>query len=135
MEKARLRSPFFVVNPKSYLYGEDVRRLARKADGLCERYDFECLFTAQLIDLPWVVENCPHLIPCAQSMESLRPGRGMGHVLPEALAAAGVRATFLNHAENPLGVHELAAPIARADEVGILTRRRARKVRVVVMGE
>ncbi|KRO12267.1 hypothetical protein IV77_GL001397 [Olsenella uli DSM 7084] len=84
MEKARLRSPFFVVNPKSYLYGEDVRRLARKADGLCERYDFECLFTAQLIDLPWVVENCPHLIPCAQSMESLRPGRGwrQGH-LPE----------------------------------------------------
>lgn len=52
MEKARLRSPFFVVNPKSYLYGEDACRLARKADGLCERYDFECLFTAQLIDLP-----------------------------------------------------------------------------------
>lgn len=68
-------------------------------------------------------------------MESLKPGRGMGHVLPEALAAAGVRATFLNHAENPLGVHELAATIARADEVGILTRRRARKVRVIVMGE
>lgn len=68
-------------------------------------------------------------------MESLKPGRGMGHVLPEALAAAGVRATFLNHAENPLGVHELAATIARADEVGIRTRRRARKLRVVMMGE
>ena len=45
----------------------------------------------------------------------------MGRVLPEALAAAGVRATFLNHAENPLTAHELAAAIARADEVGILT--------------
>ena len=54
-------------------------------------------------------------------MESLRPGRGMGHVLPEALAAAGVRATFLNHAENPMTVGELAATMARAREVGILT--------------
>lgn len=54
-------------------------------------------------------------------MESLKPGRGMGHVLPEALAAAGVKATFLNHAENPSTVHELAATIARASEVGILT--------------
>ena len=45
----------------------------------------------------------------------------MGHILPEALAAAGVKATFLNHAENPCTVHELAATIARANEVGILT--------------
>lgn len=121
MEKTKLRRPFFVVNPKSYLYGEELHRLARKADELSERYDVDCLFTAQLIDLPHVIESCPHLIPCAQMMESLAPGRGMGHVLPEALAAAGVKATFLNHAENPCTVHELAATIARANEVGILT--------------
>ena len=121
MKKHKLRSPFFVVNPKSYLYGEDLRKLAVKADELCEKYDFDCLFTAQLIDLAWVAEHCPHLISCAQNMESLRPGRGMGHILPEALAAAGVKATFLNHAENSMTVHELASTIARANEVGILT--------------
>ena len=121
MEKHKLRSPFFVVNPKSYLYGEELRKLAVKADELCEKYDFDCLFTAQLIDLAWVAEHCTHLIPCAQNMESLGPGRGMGHILPEALAAAGVKATFLNHAENPMTVHELASTIARANEVGILT--------------
>ena len=54
MEKHKLRSPFFVVNPKSYLYGEELRKLATKADELCEKYDFDCLFTAQLIDLAWV---------------------------------------------------------------------------------
>lgn len=121
MEKTKLRRPFFVVNPKSYLYGEEIYRLAKKADELCERYDFDCLFTAQFIDLPRIIENCPHLVPCAQAMESLTPGRGMGHILPEALQAAGVKATFLNHAENPLTVHELAATIARANEMGILT--------------
>lgn len=121
MEKAQLRSPFFVVNPKSYMYGDDILALAKHTDELCEKYDFDCLFTAQLIDLPRIIAECPHLIPCAQYMESLKPGRGMGHVLPEALAAAGVKATFLNHAENPSTMHELAATIARANEVGILT--------------
>ncbi len=121
MEKAILRRPFFVVNPKSYLYGEELRDLAKKVDELCEKHRFQSLFTAQLIDLAWVAENCPHLIPCAQNMESLRPGRGMGHILPEALAAAGVKATFLNHAENPMTVSELAKTIRRAREVGILT--------------
>lgn len=121
MEKAVLHRPFFVVNPKSYLYGEELRKLAKKTDELAGRYGFECLFTAQLIDLPWVIENCPNLIPCAQAMESLKPGRGMGHILPEALAAAGVKATFLNHAENPLTVGELAKCIVRARELGILT--------------
>ena len=121
MEKTQLRTPFFVVNPKSYLYGEDISALAKKTDELAAKYDFDVLFTAQLIDLPHIIETCPHLIPCAQHMESLKPGRGMGHVLPEALAAAGVKATFLNHAENPCTVHELASTIARANEVGILT--------------
>ena len=121
MEKAVLHRPFFVVNPKSYLYGEELRKLAKKTDELAGKYGFECLFTAQLIDLPWVVENCPNLLPCAQAMESLKPGRGMGHILPEALAAAGVKATFLNHAENPLTIGELAKTIIRAREVGILT--------------
>ncbi|RGJ45782.1 triose-phosphate isomerase [Olsenella sp. AF16-14LB] len=121
MDKIVLKRPFFVVNPKSYLYGEELRRLARKTDELCERYGFQSLFTAQLVDLAWVADNCPHLIPCAQAMESLKPGRGMGHILPEALAAAGVRATFLNHAENPMTVGELARTIVRAREVGILT--------------
>ena len=41
MEKHKLRSPFFVVNPKSYLYGEELRKLATKADQLCEKYDFD----------------------------------------------------------------------------------------------
>ena len=121
MEKVQLRTPFFVVNPKSYLYGEEILKLAKYTDQLAEKYDFDVLFTAQLIDLPHIIDECPHLIPCAQNMESLKPGRGMGHVLPEALAAAGVKATFLNHAENPATAHGLAATIARANELGILT--------------
>ena len=121
MTDAMLKRPFFVVNPKAYLYGEDLRKLAAKTNELCKKYDFGCLFTAQDIDLVWVIENCPYLTPCSQHMDGLVPGRGMGHVLPEALADAGVKATFLNHAEHPLTIHQLAVCIARAREVGIKT--------------
>ncbi len=121
MEKARLRPPFLVVNPKSYLYGDAIYELAKKANELSLKYDIDCLFTAQLVDLPYIAQNFPALTPCAQTMDGIVPGRGMGHVLPEALVNAGIKATFLNHAEKPCTVHELAAAIARANELGILT--------------
>lgn len=54
-------------------------------------------------------------------MDSLRPGRGMGSVLPEALAAAGVQAVTLNHVEKPLRLDQLANAIERANEVGLIT--------------
>lgn len=121
MKKAELRRPFFVCNPKAYLYGKESLKLAKKCEELAVKYDFDVIFTAQHIDLKTIVENCPHLIVCAQSMESLKPGRGMGHILPEGLAEAGVKATFLNHAENPMTVNELAMTIDRANELGLLT--------------
>lgn len=121
MEKAQLRRPFFVCNPKAYLYGEDTLKLAKKCEELAVKYDFDVIYTAQHVDLAMIAKECPHLIVTAQHMESLKPGRGMGHILPDALKAAGVKATFLNHAENPMTVSELTETIARADELGILT--------------
>lgn len=117
----KLRRPFFVVNPKSYLYGEEEYKLAALAEELAVKYDFDILFTGQLVDLARLAHDFPHLYVCAQNMEPLRPGRGMGHILPEALKAAGVRATFLNHAENPKTVSELTDTIARAKELDIIT--------------
>ena len=121
MEKRKLRAPFFVVNPKSYLYGEAAVALAKKADELAGKYDFDILFTAQHVDLAAVRGATKHLIVTAQHMDGHKPGAGMGHILPEALAAAGVQAVFLNHAEHPMNVSALAKAMARADELGILT--------------
>ena len=77
MEKAHLRTPHFSCNPKSYLWGEDLHRLADKAEECAVKYDLDCIFTAQLIDLPYVIENCPHLTPCAQMIDPIEPGRGI----------------------------------------------------------
>ncbi|MDY6868891.1 MAG: triose-phosphate isomerase, partial [Chloroflexota bacterium] len=51
----------------------------------------------------------------------LRPGRGMGSVLPEALVEAKVQAVNLNHVEKPLRLNVLASTIERANEVGLIT--------------
>ena len=120
-KKAQLRWPFLVVNPKAYLYGEDILALAKHADAMAVKYDIDVLFTAQPIDLARIAAECPHIVPCAQNLDGILPGRGMGHILPEALAAAGVKATFLNHAECPKTAHELSLAMARAKELGILT--------------
>ena len=85
-----LRTPFFSVNPKSYIYGEQALKIAKYADSLAEKYDIDVFFTAQLVDIPQIKRETRHLILCAQHMDGIVPGRGMGHVRPEALVAAGV---------------------------------------------
>ena len=119
MEKITLRRPFFVVNPKSYLYGEEVLKLARHTDKLAEKYDFDVLFTAQHVDLAAVKAATSKLIVTAQHMDGHKAGAGMGHILADALIAAGVKATFLNHAEHPMTISTLAKSIQRCKELGI----------------
>ena len=78
-------------------------------------------FTCPYADIRLIKENTENLIVCAQSMDPLTPGRGMGHVLPESLKEAGAEAVFLNHAENPKTVSDLYATIKRAKELGMIT--------------
>lgn len=117
----KIRKPFFIVNPKSYLYGDDAMKMAKISDKLAAKYNIDCIFTGQLVDLPIIAKETSHLIITAQHMDSLKPGRGMGHVLPEALVHAGIKAVVLNHAEKPLTIAELDKTIKRAKEVGLLT--------------
>lgn len=119
--KRTVRTPFFVVNPKSYLYGEDSLALAKHADQLAKQYDVDIFFTAQAVDLCRIKEETHQLIVTAQHMDGLLPGKGMGHILPEGLKNVGVEAVFLNHAENPLTTNQLARAMARADELELLT--------------
>ena len=112
----KINKPFFVFNPKSYLYGEELVQLAKVADTAAQKYPEVLVFvTAPYADLPKVKDATNHVIVTAQHIE------GIGHVLPESVYAAGARATFLNHAEKPLLVNELVKSISRAKELGILT--------------
>ena len=117
----KIKTPFLIVNPKSYLYGKQSLDLALAADKIAEETGIEMLFTCPCADIRYINENTKNLIVTAQHMESLKPGRGMGHVLAESLKEAGAKAVFLNHAENPMTVAELSKTIERARELDIAT--------------
>ena len=82
---AKVESPFLIVNPKSYLYGEKSLELAKAADKTAKETGLQIYFTCPYADIRLIKENTENLIVCAQSMDSLTPGRGMGYVLPESL--------------------------------------------------
>lgn len=119
MEK--VRAPFLIVNPKSYLYGKESLELALAADQVAADTGLQMYFTCPYADIRMIKENTKHVIVCAQSFDPLTPGRGMGHVLPESLKEAGADAVFLNHAENPKTVNDLYKCIKRAKELDMTT--------------
>ena len=113
--------PFLIVNPKSYLYGAESLALAKSVDKTAAETGLQIYFTCPYADIRLIKENTSHVIVCAQSLDPLTPGRGMGHVLPESLKEAGADAVFLNHAENPKTVADLYACIKRAKELNMIT--------------
>ena len=94
-----MQSPFLIVNPKSYLYGNESLKLAKAADQAAKDTGLPIIFTCPYADVRMIRENTENIIVCVQSMDPLTPGRGMGHVLPESLKEAGADAVFLNHAK------------------------------------
>ncbi len=118
---AKVEAPFLIVNPKSYLYGQKSLELAKAADAVAKDTGLQIFFTCPYADIRLIKENTENLVVCAQSMDPLTPGRGMGHVLPESLKEAGAEAVFLNHAENTKTVTELYATINRARELDMIT--------------
>ena len=121
LEGLKLNPPFFEIGPKAYLYGEKVLALAKCADEVSARYNVQIIFTPQYVDIPMIAHETSHLLVFAQHMDSLRIGRGIGSVLPEAVRAAGAVGVLLNHAEKPLQMDEIERTIQRADEVGLAT--------------
>lgn len=118
---SKVTVPFLFVNPKSYLWGEESLELALACDKIVEETGVMIFFTCPYADIRMIAERTKYITVTAQNMDSLRPGRGIGAVLPESLAAAGAKAVVLNHAEKQKTVAELYACINRAKELGMLT--------------
>ena len=118
--RRQLRRPFLIVNPKASIYGEEALELAKISDELSAQYDIDIIYTAQHTDIRMIAQETEHIIVTAQHMDGIVPGRGMGHILPESVKAAGAEAVVLNHAEHPLGTGALAAAVKRARELDLL---------------
>ena len=119
--KRTIRTPFFNINLKSYIYGREALELARVCDELAEKYDVDFFYDVQHVDLRLIGDNTKNIIVTAQHLDGIMPGRGTGHMLPEAVKDAGARAVLLNHAEDPLEPEALERAIRRAKEMELYT--------------
>lgn len=119
--KAKIRVPFFEIGTKNYIFGDAVLELAKVADAAAKKYDIDVLFIAPYTELRRVAENTSSLIILAPYMDTLRPGRGMADVLPEAIKAAGAQGVVVNHCERPMSLPAIRQTIDRANELDLLS--------------
>ena len=119
--KRQIKTPFFEIGPKSYLFGDDVLALAKAADEASAKYGVDIIFTTPVVDIRRVAEATEHIHVFAPHMDPIYPGRGLADTLPESLVAAGATGVMLNHCEKPLAPEVLAETIRRADEVGLVS--------------
>ena len=118
--KRTIRTPYFEIGTKNYIYGDTVLEYAKAADEAAEKYDIDVLFITPAVEIRRVVENTRHLIVLAPYMDTLRPGRGMADILPEALKAAGAEGVVVNHCEKPMSLPAIKDTISRARELDML---------------
>ena len=118
--KQKIRTPYFEIGTKNYIYGDTVLQYAKAADAAAEKYDIDVLFITPAVEIRRVVENTKHLIVLAPYMDTLRPGRGMADILPEALKAAGAKGVVINHCEKPMSLPQMKKTIDRARELDFL---------------
>jgi triosephosphate isomerase len=119
--RVEVTPPFFEVGPKAYMYGPELLRLALRADALSEQYGVQIIITPQDVDISPVAQSVQRVLVFAQHMDLLRPGRGIGSALPEALKAAGAVGVLLNHSECPVPERELGEAITRAHDLDLTT--------------
>lgn len=118
--KQKIRTPYFEIGTKNYVYGDKVLEYALAADAAAEKYDIDVLFITSPVEIRRVAENTKHLIVLAPYMDTLRPGRGMADILPEGLKAAGAKGVVINHCEKPMSLPQMKKTIERARELDFL---------------
>jgi triosephosphate isomerase len=119
--KPIIRTPFFEMSVKNYIYGDPVYELAMAADRAAEKYDVDVLFIAPYTEIRRISDRANRLIVLAPYMDTLLPGRGIADVLPEALKAAGARGVLLNHCERPMTLSMIKRSIDRANALEMLS--------------
>lgn len=121
MKNCHIKTPFFEIGPKSYLFGDDILDLAKAADNASEKYGVDIIFTCPVVDIRRVKEATKHIHVFAPHMDPIPVGRGLADILPESLVAAGAEGVMLNHVEKPLTFEVLTETVKRAEEVGLTT--------------
>jgi len=109
-----------VVNTKAYLEGTGQKaiRLAQTCRKLSGEFSTEIILAVQPSDIPGVSGQ---VTTFAQHIDAVKPGSHTGHILPEAVRAAGARGTVINHSERRLSLKDIRDSIIFSGKAGLRT--------------
>ncbi len=117
-----LWTPLILVNLKTYIEGtgENALKLAEKAEKVSRKTDVCIGLAPQHTDIATLAKTLS-LPFFAQHIDSIAPGSYTGHVLPEAVKAAGAVGTLVNHSERRLKLADIDVTIRRTKELDLVS--------------
>ena len=71
--KTKIRTPYFEIGTKNYVWGDKLLEYAIAADRAAEKYDIDVLFICPALEGRRVAENTKNLKVCVTYMDTLRP--------------------------------------------------------------
>ena len=118
-----IRTPLILVNFKTYIEATGKRgvELAKIADQVSRDSGVTIAVAPQFTDMKTVTEAVE--IPVfSQHIDPIKPGAYTGHILAEAVKAAGASATLLNHSEKRIKISEIeeVLSLARVSDLATL---------------
>jgi triosephosphate isomerase len=114
--------PFLLINFKTYLEatGKRAVELSRKIEQVARNNDVQAGVAPQFSDIQQVATHVQ--IPVfAQHIDPITPGANTGHVLAEAVRAAGASGTLINHSERMLRLVDIEKSVHLARSAGLST--------------
>jgi triosephosphate isomerase len=114
--------PILIINLKTYErgLGEAALRLATIAENVSNDTGVCIAIAPQFTDLATMTKEVR--IPIfAQHIDPILPGSHTGHILPEAVKAAGAVGTLINHSERQLSLKAIQDSVERAKDVELLS--------------
>jgi len=115
-----IRYPLILVNLKTYeeAMGQRAIEFARIAERVYEKTGISIAVAPQAVDLQAVADSSETPV-FAQHIDTVKPGKGTGHILPEAMAEAGCEGTLISHSERQLPLDVIEATLKRAREADL----------------
>ena len=108
--------PTIIINLKTYQQGKADLKLAKEI----ERFDKNIIVGVQASDIYEVVKKTK-LTVYSQHVDSYKPGRYTGYIIPEAVKKDGAKGTFLNHSEHKLNFKTLKLTVTRCKKLKLKT--------------
>ena len=114
--------PVLITNFKTYesATGAAALALAKLHEAVAKKYGVNFAVCPQVTDI-WMIASQVKIPVLAHHFDAVTHGQFTGHILPEALKAAGADGSLLNHAEKRIPFTQIAESLNRARQVGFFT--------------